>query len=113
MPDPDRPIYDASLVIDPLARTVTGSMTIDFGPDLPIDELILRLWPNGPRPSEGGAQLTLSSVELPTGPVEPELLTPTLARIPLPTTLQPGERTMLALDFELIVPIELRPLQCL
>ena len=29
-------------------------------------------------------------------------------RIPLTETLQPGDRTTLALDFELVVPIELR-----
>jgi hypothetical protein len=108
LPNPDRPIYDASLTIDPLARSVVGSMTIDFGPDLPVDELILRLWPNGPRSAAGGADLTLTSVSLPSGPVEPELLTPTLVRIPLANTLQPGERIEVELDFELVVPIELR-----
>lgn len=108
LPNPDRPIYDASLTIDPLARTVVGEMTIDFGPDLPVDELILRLWPNGPRPAEGGAELTITSAAVVGVQVEPELLTPTLARIPLAETLQPGDRTTLALTFELVVPIELR-----
>lgn len=108
LPDPNRPVYDVALDIDPASRTVEGTMTVDFGPDLPVDELVFRLWPNGPRPTAGGVDLQLTRVELPTGPVEPELLLPTLALVPLPQTLQPGERITAQVDFTLTVPTELR-----
>lgn len=108
LPNPDRPIYDATLVIDPLARTVTGSMTIDFIPDLAIDEIVLRLWPNGPRPAGSGVELSIEETELDGVPVAAELLTPTLAQLALPATLAAGEMVTITLDFDLIVPIELR-----
>lgn len=108
LPNPDRPVYDVTVDIDPLARTVTGSMTISFTPDLPIDELVLRLWPNGPRPSDGGVELTIDDAVLDGDPATVDLLTPTLAQVALPQTLEAGESTILSLDFELVVPLELR-----
>src|SRR3954451_8515919 len=53
-PDPGRPVYDVSLVVDPGHATVTGSMTVTFRPDLATDHLLFRLWPNSPVPAAAG-----------------------------------------------------------
>lgn len=35
----------------------SGDLEVDFLPDLDIDRLVFRLWPNGPRQAEGGSSL--------------------------------------------------------
>ncbi|MCW2617671.1 MAG: putative alanine aminopeptidase [Modestobacter sp.] len=61
-PDPDRPVValDFSLADD--LRTVTGTETVVFTPDLPTDELVFRLVPNGPGSADLGNQLTVDAV---------------------------------------------------
>lgn len=108
-PNPDRPSYRAQLVIDPLTRTVRGSMSVGFTPDLDINELYLRLWPNGPRPTSGGIELQIEHITLvpEEGGVDIEMITPTTVRVPLEQTLAAGEPTAFMVGFTLIVPNEL------
>ena len=63
VPDPDRPVVglDFSLAAD--LRTVTGTETVVFTPDLPTGELVFRLVPNGPDASALGNQLTVTAVD--------------------------------------------------
>ncbi|RBY97245.1 peptidase M1 [Blastococcus sp. TF02-8] len=58
-PDPDRPeiAYDFRLADD--LRTVTGSETVVFTPDLPTDELVFRLVPNAPESAPAGNRLVV------------------------------------------------------
>lgn len=107
LPDPERPVYEGSVNIDPLTRSVVGSLDIGFTPDLPIDELVLRLWPNGPRPSTGGVELTVRNLVVPV-PATTRLDHPTLLRIPLDEPWPAGRRIGFSIDFELVVPTELR-----
>src|SRR3954447_11513707 len=46
-PDPDRPVVDLDFSLAEDLRTVTGTETVVFTPDLPTDELVFRLVPNG------------------------------------------------------------------
>jgi hypothetical protein len=46
-PDPDRPRIAYEFSIDDALRTVTGTESVVFTPDLPTDELVFRLVPNG------------------------------------------------------------------
>ena len=61
-PDPHRPRYEASVTIDPPSSTVSGSMAVTFTPDLPIDELVFRLWANAPVPAASGSHLEVDQV---------------------------------------------------
>jgi hypothetical protein len=61
-PDPDRPeiVYDFRLSDD--LRTVTGSETVLFTPDLPTDELVFRLVPNAPESAPAGNRLVIDGL---------------------------------------------------
>jgi hypothetical protein len=58
-PDPDRPVVELDLRLDDDLRTVTGTETVGFTPDLPTDELVFRLVPNGPGPAAAGNRLVV------------------------------------------------------
>jgi hypothetical protein len=60
--DPNRPRYTVRVDADPAASRVRGDLTVRFTPDLAVDLLVFRLWPNGPRPSSVGAKLTVGEV---------------------------------------------------
>src|SRR3954451_2973420 len=60
-PDPDRPVVDLDFSLAEDLRTVTGTETVVFTPDLPTDELVFRLVPNGPDSTAVGNQLTVTS----------------------------------------------------
>ena len=96
LPNPDRPRYNATLDIDPVARTVDGSLQVEFTPDQSIDDIFFRLWPNGPRPAAGGVQISVSAVTLDGEPVEPIIDDPTIAQVPLASPLGAGETVTLA-----------------
>jgi hypothetical protein len=59
-PDPDRPQVDLEFSLDDDLRTVTGTERVTFTPDLPTDELVFRLVPNGP--GSGGNELAVDAV---------------------------------------------------
>src|SRR3954464_13934868 len=61
-PDPDRPVVDLDFSLAEDLRTVTGTETVVFTPDLPTDELVFRLVPNGPDTTAAGNQLTVDAV---------------------------------------------------
>jgi hypothetical protein len=61
-PDQHRPRYEASVDVDPPSSTVTGSITVTFTPDVPIDEMVFRIWANGPVPAASGALLAVDQV---------------------------------------------------
>lgn len=112
--DPNRPIYAADLAIDPISRTVTGDLSVDFTPDMAVSEIYLRLWPNGPRPAAGGVAMTISDVFIanertgePAGEFEADMTDPTTARFALGFAFEAGETLLISLRFELVVPIEL------
>ncbi|WP_448617456.1 peptidase M1 [Geodermatophilus sp. URMC 65] len=60
-PDPDRPVIVLDLRLDDDLRTVTGTETVVFTPDLPTDELVFRLVPNGPGPAAAGNRLVVDA----------------------------------------------------
>jgi len=70
--------------VDPPSSTVTGSVVVTFTPDLPVDEMVFRLWANAPVPAASGAHLV---VEHATGPTDVAPLPTTLSD---PTTLRVG-----------------------
>jgi len=104
MPDPDRPVYNATADIDPTLQQATGQMTISFQPDLEIDEVILRLWPNGPRQSSLGVFLSVSDIAVNTAAVaDAQVSQPdaTTVRIALDAPVAPGTVVGISLSYEL------------
>src|SRR5690348_1816907 len=61
-PDPHRPRYEATVDVDPPSSTVAGSMVVTFTPDLPVQEVIFRLWPNAPVPAAAGSHMVVDHV---------------------------------------------------
>lgn len=106
-PNPDRPVYDGLMVVDPDNGTVEGWVDVTFTPDLDTDSVYVRLWPNGPRTAMAGVSITLGEVAIPGGVIEPELVEPTIARLPLAEPLKAGETFEASISYELVVPAEL------
>ncbi|MBJ7451903.1 MAG: peptidase M1 [Blastococcus sp.] len=61
-PDPDRPEIALDFRLADDLRTVTGTETVVFTPDLPVDELVFRLVPNAPELAATGARLVVDAV---------------------------------------------------
>jgi hypothetical protein len=59
-PAQDRPVIDVEFRLDDDLRTVTGTETVTFTPDLPVDELWFRLIPNAPQ--SAGNRLSVDEV---------------------------------------------------
>lgn len=61
-PDPDRPQVELAFDLAEDRRTVTGTETVVFTPDLDTDELVFRLVPNAPGSAEAGSSLVVDDV---------------------------------------------------
>ena len=61
-PDPDRPVIGLEFTLSDDLRTVTGTETVAFTPDLATDELVFRLVPNAPDSAANGSGLTVDAV---------------------------------------------------
>jgi len=101
-PPPDRPRYRLEIQVSPATGGAQGRVTVAFTPDLATDRLVLRLWPNGPRPAAGGSHLETGEVTV-AGVAAPSSL-------PDPTTLVVTPDTPLAVNrtVEISVPWKLQ-----
>jgi aminopeptidase N len=61
-PDPDRPVIGLEFTLADDLRTVTGTETVVFTPDVATDELVFRLVPNAPDSAANGSGLTVDAV---------------------------------------------------
>jgi hypothetical protein len=61
-PDPRRPVVELAFDLAADLRTVTGTETVTFTPDLPVDQLVFRLVPNAPLTAEAGNRLVVDAV---------------------------------------------------
>lgn len=102
-PDQDRPRYTLSIDADPTTGLVTGTQEVAFTPDLPVDDLVFRLWANGPRPASVGTSITLGAATRDGDAVPVEFPDATTAVIPLGRTSPPGERLTVRLEWTLQV----------
>ena len=83
-PDPRRPRYEVEVTVDAGSRTATGTSTVRFTPDLAVDRLVLRLWPNSPVARSAGGSMQLHRVEVDGRPVAPARPDPTTAVLAVP-----------------------------
>jgi hypothetical protein len=105
-PDAHRPRVDLALRLEDDRRTVTGTETLTFTPDLPVDELVFRLVPNGPDSAKGGNRLEVGRVQgadVARGRYEKAAAAAPggLYVVDLDRELAAGESTRVALDFTL------------
>ena len=105
-PDPDRPVVDLDLRLEDDRRTVTGTETVVFTPDLPVRELVFRLVPNGPDSASSGHRLVVDAVrgaDVAVGRHEPAGAAAPggLYVVRLDSELAAGETTRVELDFTL------------
>jgi Peptidase family M1 domain len=61
-PDPDRPEIALDFTLADDRRSVTGTETVVFTPDLDVEELVFRLVPNGPDSAPAGNRLVVDEV---------------------------------------------------
>lgn len=61
-PDPDRPVVDLDFRLSDDLRTVTGTETVVFTPDVDTDEMVFRLVPNSPGATELDNRITVDDV---------------------------------------------------
>ncbi len=101
IPDANRPRYVLHVNVDPAAHRVTGDLTVRFTPDRTTDQLVFRLWPNGPRPAGAGAKLTVGAVQIGAHPVTATQPTPTTLVVPLAPPLAAGQTIEAALTWDL------------
>ncbi len=110
-PDPHRPSVRLSFDLSADRRVVAGRERIGFTPDLPVTELVFRLWPNGVSAPPGtsltvtkvvvaGAARTLSAESL-GGKRETQ---GTLISVPLGRRAPAGQTITADLTFRLVLP---------
>ncbi len=83
-PDARRPAYEVGVTIDAAARTATGTSTVRFTPDIAVDRIVLRLWPNSPQARSAGGSMQLTRVTLDQRQVPVSQPDPTTVVLPVP-----------------------------
>ncbi len=79
-PDPHRPRLSAAVTVT--GSTVTGTQRIVFIPDLPITEVVLRLWAAAPRSARAGGGISVTSTRIDGRAVIARRTSPTVLRLP-------------------------------
>jgi aminopeptidase N len=104
-----RPVVDLAFDVSDDLATVHGRETLTFTPDVPVCELVLRLWPNKPTSAESGSGMSLTSAVVDgvaaqpvvTAAGAPDSSDGTLVELPLTPCRQPGEPIQAELGFVL------------
>ncbi len=105
-PDPDRPEIALDFTLADDRRSVTGTETVVFTPDLDVEELVFRLVPNGPDSAPAGNRLVVDEVrgdDVAEGRYEAAGASDPggLYVVELEEELEAGESTEVSLDFSL------------
>lgn len=103
-PPPDRPRYTLHVELRPGEALAAGDLTVRFVPDLPVDRLVFRLWPNGPRIGGAGGQLDAADVAIDGRPVAPSIENPTTLVVPLGRVVPSGTAITAAMTWRLRLP---------
>jgi len=103
-PRPDRPRYVLHADVQPTTGVVRGDVRVAFTPDLPVTEIVFRLWPNGPRPAGGGTHLDPGPVTVDGLPAPSTRADDTTLVVDPGRTIEPGTTVDVALPWTLVVP---------
>ena len=105
VPDPKRPVVSLFFTVADTKASVTGKERVTFTPDLPVDELVFRLWANSPVPRRAGGSSAVTRVLVESR--EAAFSTNadrTVVTIPLGRTVPAGTALGVELDFTLTLP---------
>ena len=110
-PDPKRPRVELTFTVGNDRRTITGHERVVFTPDLPVTDMVFRLWPNG-RGHLFGGSLTVSRARVDGRPVRLVAKSAggrsgtqgTLLSLPLPGRVAADTVIIADLDFTLALP---------
>ncbi|MCU1589999.1 MAG: uncharacterized protein JWP11_1255 [Frankiales bacterium] len=80
LPDPKRPRLSA--IVSFSGATVTGSEHLVFTPDLPVSEVVLRLWAAAPRSARAGGGIDIATTKVDGRAVPSRRSSATVLRIP-------------------------------
>jgi hypothetical protein len=103
-PSPRRPRYRMRVVIRPEHHIVTGITRVTFSPDLAIDRLVFRLWPNAPGLASRGAGLRVGEVTTDRERLETRAPDPTILEVLLDDRLGPGGSVEVRVPWRLQLP---------
>jgi hypothetical protein len=105
-PRADRTKYDVDATLDLANNQVTGTLKAIFTPDKDTDQVVLRLWPNGPTPAGKGAHEDIANVTIDNKPVAFHMDNPTTAYVDTTDKkpLTPNKAITLKLSFTLRLP---------
>ena len=99
--------YTMDVTVDPAAGTIGGSLGLQFVNRyaVPLDEIVLRLFPNADHYGAGGT--TIGPVRVDCALVSPSLLVQdTVLDVPLDRPLAPGASAAIDLTFTTTVPVD-------
>ncbi|MDD7939427.1 M1 family aminopeptidase [Actinomycetospora lutea] len=111
---PQRPVVELGFDVAPDLRSVTGTETVRFTPDLEVCELVFRAWPNTPTMATAGSSLTVTDAAVDDAPVAPEVVAAgapagapgTMITLPLPGCVGPGTTVTARLGFRLVLGVD-------
>lgn len=103
-PRVDRARYVLDVDVRLAENAVVGRSDIRFTPDIPTDQLVLRLWANSPRTARLGAKLDVSGVSFPHGPATFQQPDATTVVVPLGRELGAGQTVQFGVDWRLTLP---------
>lgn len=101
-PPADRPQYTLQVDVRLAENAVTGTVDVRFVPNLDIDRLVFRLWPNGPRMRNAGARLDITGVRIDDRPVQWQV--PDLTTLEAPASVAAGRAVQASVDWRLTLP---------
>ena len=103
-PRSDRPRYVLHADVRPAEGKVEGDLRVAFTPDLPTDEIVFRLWPNGPRSAASGARLDTGPVTVNGAAAPSTRVDDTTLVVDPGRTMAAGATVEIALNWVLVVP---------
>ncbi|HEY3018310.1 MAG TPA: hypothetical protein VGJ23_05720, partial [Gaiellaceae bacterium] len=103
-PRADRPRYTLNIRVAPSFRTVTGDLTVAFTPNRPTDQLVFRLWPNGPLQRRRGSRLDAGPATEGGTRLRAQRPDPTTLVVRLGRTLAPNSAVTVHLPWRLRLP---------
>lgn len=106
VPEATRPRYAVRLDVRPAEGVASGEVRVRFVPDLGIDHLVFRLWPNGPRTASAGARAEVGGVAVGGRPAPSRLTDPTTLVVDLPDPVAAGTAVEASVGFVLRLPGE-------
>jgi hypothetical protein len=102
-PRPDRTRYVVDATVDLANNSVTGTLRARFTPDKGTDQIVLRLWPNGPTTARHGAHEEIANASVDGRTVAFHMTNPTTAFVDS-GNLEPNKAVDVNVSFTLRLP---------